>query len=136
MKKRVRNVAAAIVVNTQNKILIMKRSNNKKIHPNLWGLPAGGVKTNEKLKQAIKREIVEETSLKVEILKKGPTINVPVKYGEDKITFFLAKSGRSSVKLNDEHSEYKWVTIKDTLKYKFGINRSEVKKVLQKFNLL
>ncbi|KKU23258.1 MAG: hypothetical protein UX34_C0013G0013 [Candidatus Woesebacteria bacterium GW2011_GWF1_46_13] len=35
-------VAAVVILNFQGKILIMKRSPKKKIHPNLWGLPAGG----------------------------------------------------------------------------------------------
>ena len=51
-----------ILLNKQNKIFIAKRIDNQK--GNYWQMPQGGVDKNEKLLQAAKRELEEETSVK------------------------------------------------------------------------
>jgi 8-oxo-dGTP diphosphatase len=132
----IRKVAAVILLNPEAKILIMKRSSKKKIHPNLWGLPSGGVESGENIKETAIRETFEETGISIRELKKGPTISYEVSGGLDKLTYLYAKAETSEVSLNDEHSEYRWVKPQETLDYKFGIPRKDVKKVLIYFGLL
>ncbi len=48
-----------------NKILIQKRSKNKKICPNVWSIVTGGVISGENAKQACKRECLEEIGIKI-----------------------------------------------------------------------
>jgi len=133
---KTRKVAAVILVNSENKILIMKRSAGKKSHPNLWGLPAGGVKKNESLELAASREVLEETGLTVTDLKKGPTLPVQVEDTIHEVNYFIGKSVSNEVLLNSEHTMYKWVDTQESLKYEFGIPTSHVKKILQEFSLL
>lgn len=52
---------SAIIVN-KNKVLLIHR---KKEGREYWVFPGGGVEENETTEQAIKREVLEETSLKV-----------------------------------------------------------------------
>ena len=54
------------VLNSQNKVFVGKRKDNPF---DKWQMPQGGVNSNEPLLQAMKRELLEETSIKnVEVL--------------------------------------------------------------------
>ncbi|MBI4735100.1 MAG: NUDIX domain-containing protein, partial [candidate division NC10 bacterium] len=52
---------AAIISNGEGKILLQRRSDN-----GLWGLPGGSVEIGESVRDAIVREVREETGLTVE----------------------------------------------------------------------
>ena len=57
----------AIVLNKENKVLVGKRKDNP---IDKWQMPQGGVNKNESFLTAMKRELLEETSIKnIEILK-------------------------------------------------------------------
>src|SRR3990167_2726131 len=53
----------AVVQNSEGHILLIKRSDD-----GTWSMPGGWVDANETPDEAIKREILEETSLKVKVL--------------------------------------------------------------------
>ena len=56
-----------VLLNSKNKIFVGKRIDNPK---KFWQMPQGGVDKNERLIQAAKRELKEETSVKsVELIK-------------------------------------------------------------------
>ena len=56
-----------IVLNKQNKVFVGRRKDNP---INKWQMPQGGVDTGENFLNAMKRELLEETSIKsIEILK-------------------------------------------------------------------
>ena len=57
----------AIVLNNQNKVFVGKRKDNP---VNKWQMPQGGVDKNESFLSAMRRELVEETSIKnIKIIK-------------------------------------------------------------------
>lgn len=47
-------------------ILIQKRSNSKKVYPNMWSIITGGVISNEVPEEACDRECFEEIGIKVD----------------------------------------------------------------------
>ena len=51
-------------VESKGKILILKRIESS-VHGNLWGIPSGKIKKDEKPIQAMKRELKEETNIEV-----------------------------------------------------------------------
>ena len=59
-------IRAVAIVIKDNKILLMHRTRDGKQY---WVFPGGGVKEDEKVENAVVREITEEASLKVEIIK-------------------------------------------------------------------
>jgi len=58
----IRPGVAAIIRNGQGEILLQRRSDN-----GLWGLPGGSVEIGESVRQAILREVEEETGLRIEV---------------------------------------------------------------------
>jgi A/G-specific adenine glycosylase len=62
-------VAIAVILNKEGKLLIDKRKPEGFLG-DLWELPGGKKQKNETFKQAIEREVIEETGLHVEAVKK------------------------------------------------------------------
>lgn len=59
------NIIASACINDNNKVLMVQE--NKEEIKGLWDLPGGKVKSNEDIKQAVIREILEETGYKIEL---------------------------------------------------------------------
>lgn len=57
------------IMNKQGEILLQKRAITKKHNPDKWGLTAGHVDAGEDVKNAAKREILEEIGVNIEDLK-------------------------------------------------------------------
>lgn len=64
MNKKINIIASACVI-SNNKILMVQE--NKEEIKSLWDLPGGKVKSNEDIKQAVIREILEETGYKIDV---------------------------------------------------------------------
>ncbi len=63
MPDEMRSGANAIIFNDVGELLLERRSDN-----GFWGLPGGAVKVGGSVEQAVKREVMEETALVVEVL--------------------------------------------------------------------
>ena len=61
---QIRPGVAAIVQDATGKLLLQRRSDN-----GLWGLPGGSVEIGESVRDAITREVREETGLTVEVVR-------------------------------------------------------------------
>lgn len=68
-------VACAAIFDAQKRVLLTKRHNpeNPTVH-NHWQLPGGGIEHNEHPKDALLREIQEETALTIDIVSERPYI--------------------------------------------------------------
>lgn len=53
------------IINNENKILIQKRSKEKKRQPNVWAMTGGSVIKGESSVEAIKRETLEELGIEI-----------------------------------------------------------------------
>ena len=112
------------ILNSENKIFVGKRKDNPL---DKWQMPQGGVDPNEPLLQAMKRELLEETSIKnisiIKEIKKIYEYELPEnligiiwkgKYRGQKqkwfITKFLGDESEINVSTNNpEFIEWKWV---------------------------
>lgn len=109
-------VAQKAVIKKGKKYLIVKRSSKARTYPNHWDFPGGKLESGENVFQGLKREVLEETGLKInvikiihsfhEILYKIPTI----------FLVYQCKKVSGKVKLSKEHTEYKWATKSEILK--------------------
>jgi len=63
-----KNNAIALIFNNDKKILLLKRNPNIEWYSNKWSLVGGGIEVGETPEFSVKREIYEETGLKIENL--------------------------------------------------------------------
>lgn len=99
----------AIVLNKKNQILLLQRS-EKSGNGGKWSLPGGALEFQEDPFDSIKREIEEETQLKVSKLKPFSVRSYLTQAND-----FVVVMGYScfaygeTVVLNWEHDDYKWL---------------------------
>jgi 8-oxo-dGTP diphosphatase len=100
--------AVIIVVAHKTKketVLVVERSKTDEWKPLHWSLPGGHIQKNETPYFAAKRELKEETGLEAK------DISIcTVKNGTNgKMYIYHCEEWSGEVKLNFEHSDYKWV---------------------------
>ena len=135
-------ISAIALIDTDGKLLIQKRSANKKNEPNKWDLSsAGHIDIDETPEQAAVRELFEETGIKVEIeeLKLIDTYLNKVKL--DKDTFinhytylFLVQKDIDIKKLKMQESEVSEVIFVDKKKYNEFFNNKEMVEAIKYCN--
>jgi 8-oxo-dGTP pyrophosphatase MutT (NUDIX family) len=107
-KNDLKKNAVAVVVNEDNKILLLKRADDSKIWmPNKWALVGGGIEKGETAQQAIEREIREEIGLEIKKFINSFTIRRN-KDSEETIFACRYDGDPTDIKLNDENSNYGW----------------------------
>ncbi|MBV9454317.1 MAG: HAD-IIA family hydrolase [Rubrobacter sp.] len=57
---RVEAGVAAVILNRKNEVLLVRR-----VDRDLWSVPSGGIERGESIKEAVSRNVIEETGLKV-----------------------------------------------------------------------
>lgn len=105
----------AIVLNSENKILVLQRS-DKSPMGGKWSLPGGGLEDGEEPYESIKREINEETTLTISHIE--PFYIKSYKENGDFVVIigYICMASTENVKLNWEHDTYKWLTKEEALK--------------------
>ena len=108
--------AIAVIVNNDNKILLLKRAKIKEIwQPGKWALVGGGVEKDETPQQAVEREILEEVGLEIKKFVKTFTIQ----RNPDSIEYIFAcryTGDPTEIELNDENTNYGWYDV-DEMKF-------------------
>tara|TARA_B110000967_G_C18869567_1_gene554627 strand:+ start:68 stop:538 length:471 start_codon:yes stop_codon:yes gene_type:complete len=115
-----------VVLNAKNKVFVAKRKDNPE---GSWQMPQGGVNPAEKLEEAMRRELLEETSIKnIKIIKE---LNYWLEYELPKnllgiiwkgkyrgqkqkwfIVKFLGEDSEINIKTkNPEFIEWRWIEI-------------------------
>jgi 8-oxo-dGTP pyrophosphatase MutT (NUDIX family) len=103
--------AAILVLDAQDRLLMMKRSDNS-----CWGLPGGATEPGEIVEEAARRETLEETNLQVKEMSlfgvfSGPGLYYKYPNGDEvyNVTImYLSRDWCGEITLSDEHSEWKW----------------------------
>jgi len=110
----------AIISDPDGKILILRRANDPNGDGN-WDIPGGHIEKGENQIDALKREVFEETGLKIDNIHKIKTVlfKVPEKGINSEMNLFKADTKNLDVKLKPatwkgangktEHSELKWI---------------------------
>jgi 8-oxo-dGTP pyrophosphatase MutT (NUDIX family) len=103
--------AAILVVDIQDRLLLMKRSDS-----GYWGLPGGSTEPGERVEEAAKRETLEETGLHIAEMElfgvfSGPELYYKYPNGDEVYNVTIVYSSRDwdgEVIINEEHTEFGW----------------------------
>ncbi len=135
----------AIVLNSENKIFVGKRLDNP---VDKWQMPQGGVDKGENFTSAMRRELMEETSIKnIKILKqidKWFTYELPKdllgiiwkgKFRGQKQKWFLVRflGNEREINLKTKHPEFiewKWIEIDELTQVVVDFKRDVYKKLV------
>jgi ADP-ribose pyrophosphatase YjhB (NUDIX family) len=103
----------AVIVNSDNKILLLKRSDYpKQWMPSKWSLIGGAIKKNEEPEKACEREIKEETGLDIDkFIEK-----VVIQRNPDSVEHIFAcryTGEPTDVTLNKENTNYGWYDVNE-----------------------
>lgn len=117
-------VGGIIIHNEQ--IVLLRRPDKIESHPSIWEIPSGGVYVNETLKDAIIREVFEETKLNILV---GQYVGYFTYISKNNIPCIqinhicsLDLSSNLQIKISDEHIYGEWVTISKLSKYKVSLD--------------
>jgi 8-oxo-dGTP pyrophosphatase MutT (NUDIX family) len=118
-----------IIYDKDGKFLVTKRAPHKKVHPNKWTVPGGGLSIDDYIntpqthgnagwygavEKALQREITEEVNVKIGEPKYLLDLtfirpdNVPVL-----VLSYYAPYVSGQVKLDEDTVEYRWVTLRE-----------------------
>lgn len=102
----------ALVQNSEGKFLLLEDARDPM--KGLWAPPHGRCEPTDKSEEdGVKREVYEETGIRVEPIRKVHTQPADTKVKT--VSFWLVAAPDSKVALDDESSNYGWFTIAEAL---------------------
>lgn len=103
-------VAKVIVVNEAGEMLALHRSMDDVRRPGQWDFPGGHVDEGEDMRQAARRETIEEAGLDLSDLRLVFALSDMTPNGAGSWLVFVAHvSGSPNIALSHEHDDYKWM---------------------------
>lgn len=111
-------VAKVLIVNDQDEILVIRRSQTDDRRPGEWDIPGGWLEPGEEGRAAVLREAVEEVGIKLD----DATLvfahsEMTTRFGSGTWLFYVARvKGRPAVTLSYEHDAHDWKKMPELLK--------------------
>lgn len=107
-----------LIRNDDGRYLFLRRSSSFKPGIQKWDIPGGRIEPHEALIDGLRRELFEETSLKLDGIKSllaAQDIFVDDKNVHVIRLTYLGSAIEGNVVLSDEHDTYKWMTKQELL---------------------
>lgn len=114
-------IVHGIIKNDQDEFLILRRSKENDVLPLKWDIPGGKVEDGESLTDALKREISEESGVRINssnVFYLIENVESSINKHFIKLVFIVDSDKSDKITLNpEEHDEYKWITLNEINKY-------------------
>ena len=101
-----------VIFNSEGKVLMVRAVDSNPRISGKWGFPGGHLEYGEKVEEAVRREVLEETDVEIENIR---AVFVDVIEKTCSI-IFRADFVSGNLKLSGEHSEAKWVGLSEVEK--------------------
>lgn len=129
MKQAIALTVDAVVFSSEEEysILLIKRKNDP--FKNQWALPGGFVEVEERLEEACKRELAEETDLQVdhlEFVSFYDEINRDPRGRTVSAAFTTILTNQSTIKGKDDASDAKWFFISELDSVKLAFDHAKI----------
>ena len=124
----------AFVCDGEKFLLLRNNSKNPAHGGDYWFTVTGSIEADESIEDAVRREVKEETNLDVSEIFDLKWGSVYSWSGEDHSeNNYLAFVCDGEVTLNEEHVDFKWLSLGDFIKkINWNLNKEKLKKVLEK----
>ena len=99
----------AVIVDQQDRCLLLRRSKINKSFVGCWEWPGGKVDPGEDFATAILREVREETGLEIEITALAGTTWFEMEHLRLVLLCMEARANGGEIRLSDEHDDFAWV---------------------------
>ena len=141
-KDKLHIVAVTAVIRRGGKYLLLKRRPNEIAYPSMYVFPGGKIEGNDTVEETLAKEVKEEASLRLKpgkMLLKDRTFIRPD--GRTAKVFSYLCEAEGSVKISEDFTEYKWVSMEDLKNIKHvgieeGIRKAEQLLALGNLDLL
>ena len=104
----------------QPRYLLLHRSKEERIYPDIWQFVSGSIEENESAVDAALRELSEETGLKPKAFWVVPHISMFYDPGYDTVNlcplFAVQSEAGSNPRLSAEHYEFGWFSFQESIK--------------------
>lgn len=112
--KKIQRVTAKAIIIDEGRVLMLCDQKG------LWELPGGKVEFGEHPIDALKRELIEELTIKdVRVGKlfdvKDFVVELPLAHYQFIVLIFLCDIDPSNIKSSNEHSRYRWMSMADII---------------------
>lgn len=133
LDRELHRIAITTIIHKDGKYLLLKRAPHKKVHPNKWTVPGGGLMIDDYINEpqthgnagwygAVERALTRELREEVGVLVENPKYlldltfirpdNIPVL-----VLSYYAKYVEGDVKLDEDSVEFAWVTLEEAKNY-------------------
>ena len=102
--------AVCALIQKDGKVLAMRRALSKDASPGIWEAVSGRIQHGEEPLDAVRREILEETGLVVEVEPRPLSAHHALRAGAPMvIVYYLANWRSGEVAMSEEHDAWEWL---------------------------
>jgi 8-oxo-dGTP diphosphatase len=108
--------AYALLQNSEDKYLLLRRSSDSKTNPGRWEPPGGKIEPGELLDEALRREVFEETNLQIIVRRLLGAIEFELPAIKVVCLIMEGRPISGDIRLSSEHDAYQWLKLEEIRK--------------------
>lgn len=134
MLEKSRIIVVGLVRNDRGELLLCKMKPDRGVFPGEWGLPGGGIEPGERMIEALQRELREELGIQVTDIRpaffKDGSYDKLLPDGDLQPVYmifllFHCRAASDKIQLNEEFSEYCWVSEVDLQRLDLNVETAD-----------